>query len=369
MNGRFAVRLYGRDLPAAGVQASAWFIGPQLRVAAEPGPALDVPVDQLRVDTGGFDHDRLYLGWEAADGRLSISPVDAAAQATLVGTAPALLEAALQQHVRGTRRRSRQWQLIAGIAAAAVLMLASLWWTYGALVSWAADHVPVETEAKLGAATVAELKTGGKLIEQGPAVDALREIGGRLTAGSRYTYHWSVLDEPSINAFAAPGGQVVVHRGLIAAAKTPEELAGVLAHEVQHIEQRHTLKSMINGLGVAALATVALGDVSAMAGMLAYQIGTLHYSRDLEAEADRLGLDALVRARIAPDGMAEFFRTLEKQAPQMPIALLSSHPATEARVAAIEAGIAALPKQDYPPLAIDWAAVQASVRPDDAAAP
>lgn len=369
MNGHFTVRLYGRDLPAAGVPASAWFVGQHLRVVAEPGPELDVAVDQLRIDTGGFDHDRLYLGWDTPAGRLSISPVDAAAEATLVGTAPTRLDAALQRHARGTRRSRHQWRLITGAAAAAALLLASLWWTYGALVSWAADHVPPEAEAKLGAATLAELKKGGKLIEQGPAVDALREIGGRLTAGSRYTYHWALLDEPSINAFAAPGGQVVVHRGLIAAARTPEELAGVLAHEVQHIEQRHTLKSMINGLGVAALATVVLGDVSAVAGMLAYQIGTLSYSRDLEAQADRLGLDALVRARIAPDGMAHFFRTLEKQAPQMPIALLSSHPATDARIEAIEAGIAALPKQDYPPLAIDWAAVQASVSPDRAAAP
>ena len=106
----------------------------------------------------------------------------------------------------------------------------------------------------------------------------------------------------------------------------------------------------------------SLGDVSAMAGVLAYQVGTLSYSRDLEAEADRLGLQALVRADIAPDGMASFFRTLEKEAPQMPIELLSSHPATDARIDAIEAGIAALPKHDYPPLAIDWAAVQASVK-------
>lgn len=363
MNGQFAATLYGRDLHAAGVPVQARFVGNRLQIDGDS--ALEVAADQIRVDTGGFDHDRLYLGWDTPAGRLSITPADAAARATLLGTAPALLETALRHHVRGNQRVRAQWIVLGGITASIALLLASLWWTYGAVVSWAADHVPADVEAKLGAATLAELKKGGKLIEQGPAVDAVREIGARLTRGSRYQYHWAVLDEPSINAFAAPGGQVVVHRGLIAAAKTPEELAGVLAHEVQHIEQRHTLKSMINGLGVAALATVVLGDVSAMAGVLAYQVGTLSYSRDLEAEADRLGLDALARARIAPEGMAHFFRTLEKEAPQMPIELLSSHPATDARIDAIEAGIAALPKQGYLPLAIDWPAVQASISRDD----
>lgn len=362
MNGRFAARLYGRELHSAGVAVSARFVGNRLQI--EGDTELEIAADQISVDTGGFDHDRLYLGWDTAAGRMSITPDDAAARATLLGTAPAVLEAALRRHVQGNQRSRTKWIVLGSMAASVVLLLGGLWWSYGAVVDWAAGHVPVEVEAKLGEATVAELKKSGKLIESGPAVDAVREIGDQLTKGSRYQYHWAVLDEPSINAFAAPGGQVVVHRGLIAAAKTPEELAGVLAHEVQHIEQRHTLKSMINGLGVATLATVVLGDVSAMAGVLAYQVGTLSYSRDLEAEADRLGLQALARAHIAPAGMASFFRTLEKEAPQMPIELLSSHPATDARIDAIEAGIAALPKQDYPPLAIDWAAVQASVKKD-----
>ena len=367
MNGRWSARLYGRGLPSAGLPVTAGFVGNRLHV---DGPAVhDVPADRLAVETGGFDHDQLFLAWDSADGRLSLTPADAAARATLLGTAAPALEPALRRHQAGNRRERTKWIVLGSLAATLVLALFGLWWGYGAVVDWAADHVPVEVEEKLGTSALAELEQGGKLIEDGPAVEALQAIGARLTAGSRYRYQWRVLDEDSVNAFAAPGGQVVVHRGLIAAAQTPEELAGVLAHEVQHIEQRHTLKSMINGLGVAALATVALGDVSAMAGVLAYQIGTLSYSRDLEAEADRLGLAALSRARIAPDGMASFFRTLEKEAPQMPIALLSSHPATEDRIEAIEAGIRALPKQDYAPITVDWAAVLDSVRKEPPPAP
>lgn len=359
MNGRFAARLYGRALPPAGAPVSAWFIGNRLHV--EGDAPHDVPADRITVETGGFDHDQLFLSWDGHDGRLSLSPTDAAAHATLLGTAAPALEAALRRHQQGRRRERTKWIVLGSVTATLLLAIVGLWWGYGAVVDWAAEHVPVEVEEKLGESALAELKRSGKLIEDGAALDAVRQIGERLTAGSRYRYHWAVLDDDSINAFAAPGGQVVVHRGLIAAAKTPEELAGVLAHEVQHIEQRHTLKSMINGLGVAALATVALGDVSAMAGVLAYQIGTLSFSRELEAEADRLGLAALVRADIAPDGMARFFRTMAREAPQMPIALLSSHPATDDRIDAIEAGISALPVRVYPPLAVDWPAVLDSV--------
>ncbi len=366
MNGRFAARLYAPHLPSAGIAVDATFVGNRLHV--EGSDAQQVDANAITVHIGGFDHDQLQLCWTAmhdhAAVQWALTPVDAAARATALGTAPAALEPALRKFRRRGQRMSAKWWLLGGTAATLVLAIVAAWWSYGALLDWAASRVPPEVEAKLGEATVSELRKAGRLIDKGPAVDAVTEIGNKLTAGSRYQYHWAVLDEASINAFAAPGGHVVVHRGLIEAAKTPEELAGVLAHEVQHIEQRHTLKAMMNGVGWAALSTAVLGDVSAMVGVLAYQVGTLSYSRDLEAEADRLGLAALVKADIAPGGMVDFFRTLEKEGEKRgnaaPIALLSSHPATDSRIAAIEADLAKLPAKTYPPLAIDWPAVQAS---------
>lgn len=363
MSQTFAALLYGRDLPPAGLKVSAQFVGNRLQVGGEL--QLETVADAISVETGGFDHDTLYLGWtDPARGRLSLAPAHAAGRATLIGTAPAALEAALRRHVRDGRRGHAKWLLLGGLAATLTAVIVGVLLGYGLIVDWAVRMVPPDVEARLGAETVADLRRSGKLLDSGPAVDAVASIGGKLTAGSRYQYHWAVLDDPGINAFAAPGGHVVVHSGLIAAAKTPEELAGVLAHEVQHVEHRHTLKAMVNGLGWATAATLLLGDVSAVAGMLAYQAGTLHYSRDLETEADKQGLAALVRADIAPQGMAAFFHTMAEKAPQMPIALLSSHPATAERIATIEADIRALPVRDYPPLAIDWPAVQASLAAD-----
>lgn len=359
MNGNFAALLYGRHLPPAGLRVSAQFVGNRLMVGGDL--RLETAADALVVETGGFDHDTLYLGWtDAGHGRLSLSPADAAARATLFGTAPAALGPALRRHQNQSRHERTKWWLLGGATGVLALLVVGVMLGYGLVVDWAVRLIPAEVEDRLGASAIAELRHSGKLLDSGAAVDAVTRIGQQLTAGSRYRYHWTVLDEDSINAFAAPGGYVVVHRGLITAAKTPEELAGVLAHEVQHVESRHTLKAMVNGLGWATMATVLIGDVSAMAGVLAYQVGTTHYSRELEAEADNRGLAALVRADIAPEGMAAFFRTLAAEAPQMPIAWLSSHPATEARIATIETAIKALPAKTYPKLAIDWPAVQGS---------
>ena len=360
MSTSFAALLYGRDLPPAGLKVSAQFVGNRLQVGGDL--RLEAAAEAISVETGGFDHATLYLGWtDPQRGRLSLTPADAAARMTLLASAPAVLGPALRRHQDEGRHDRTRWWLLGGTAGLLSLLVLGIVLGYGLAVDAAVKLIPVAVEEKIGQVSVAELKASGRLLDEGPSVEAVKAIGSRLTAGSRYHYHWAVLDDASVNAFAAPGGQVVVNRGLIEAVTSAEELAGVLAHEVQHVEQRHTLKAMVNGLGWATVATVLFGDVSAIAGVIAYQVGTTHYSRDLEAEADAQGLAALVRAGIAPQGMAAFFRTLAAEAPQMPIALLSSHPATEDRIAAIEAGIAALPKQDYTPLAIDWPAIQASL--------
>ena len=142
-----------------------------------------------------------------------------------------------------------------------------------------------------------------------------------------------------------PGGIIVVHTGLLRQAGSPGELAGVLAHEVQHVEQRHSLRQMITSLGWGALVAVTIGDISAVAAMLAHQAGTMYFSRDMEEEADRLGVQALQRARIRPDGMLTFFQKLgeeNKDKAQAP-GWISSHPQTAARVQRVTALIDATP--------------------------
>jgi predicted Zn-dependent protease len=180
----------------------------------------------------------------------------------------------------------------------------------------------------------------------------VRELGARLTAGSAFQYEFHVAENPAINAFALPGGVIVVHTGLLRAARRPEELAGVLAHEVQHVEQRHSLKAMIKDTGMRGLWAAVSGDLGGtLAGQAALKLGSLRFSRDAEREADVRGFETLVKLDIDPQGMVDFFGTMSKQAGASPPAWLSTHPSSEDRQQSLLAMRAALGKRNFPPLA------------------
>jgi predicted Zn-dependent protease len=133
-----------------------------------------------------------------------------------------------------------------------------------------------------------------------------------------------------------PGGIIVVNSGLISATRRPEELAGVLAHEIQHVEQRHSLRGAIQDLGLRGLWTVATGDVGAtLAGQAAVELTSRKFSRDDEREADQGAFDLLVQHRIDPSAMADFFTTLDKRVDAQIPELLSTHPASAERKRAL----------------------------------
>jgi predicted Zn-dependent protease len=157
-----------------------------------------------------------------------------------------------------------------------------------------------------------------------------------------------------------PGGYVVVNTGLIRAADSAEEVAGVLAHEVQHVERRHTLKNMLHSLGFHALMALALGDISGTAlGNVATTLSELKFGRDLESEADTLGLKALKKAGIAPQGMVSFFAKLAKQEKDAaPPALLSTHPASDERMQALNKLVQEQGTWPSTPLPYDWVSIK-----------
>jgi predicted Zn-dependent protease len=145
-----------------------------------------------------------------------------------------------------------------------------------------------------------------------------------------------------VNAFAAPGGYIVLFRGLLDLTDSAEELAGVLAHEVQHILQRHVTRLLLEHASTGLLLAALTGDVSgtvvfALEG--ARLLGTLQHSRQHETEADTAGLRMLVAANIDPAGMVSLFARLRTAGQQVPDVLqyLSTHPDTAQRIATLKA--------------------------------
>ena len=228
-------------------------------------------------------------------------------------------------------------------------------WGVPALGNAVAAAVPPAWEADLGKSVVEEIVPANERCEDRARVAAIQALVDQLVAakpGTPYKYRVTLSKDAMVNAFAAPGGYIVVNQGLLARTKRPEELAGVLAHEIQHVEQRHATKAICREFTMGALIKAAAGgsgDLAAAAGA-AKALGGLSYSRQAEEEADLKGMALLKAARLDPHGMVAAFEMLADEGGDLPASLsyLSTHPQTGQRVAALKRAAAKAP---YRPVA------------------
>jgi len=192
-------------------------------------------------------------------------------------------------------------------------------WVYAipAMTNAVADRVPTTWEEKLGQDYYQALFKES-IKEPDPEVKkALDEISRRLLASvPDQPYHFRVYVHPSkmVNAMALPGGTIVVFQGLINATETPEELAGVMAHEFQHVLKRHSTRGIIRSEAINIFATIVSGDstmnVLLQAGGL---LEFLRYSRELESQADSEGMKMMLASQVDPQGMVRVFEKLEEE--------------------------------------------------------
>jgi Zn-dependent protease with chaperone function len=311
---------------------------------------------ELRIREVGFGRQIGYeLAWDQADGTRAVHVMDAAAVSALLA-APSLAKSVQMHTLQAAQRRrvvgrSLGWIFIGALVSVPVILILLFIWQADRIAGALVNRVPIAQEIEMGKDAFADLQSSLSLEDRGPAFDAVREIGKRLSQGSNYPFEFHVARDTAINAFALPGGIVVVNSGLIAATHRPEELAGVLAHEIQHVEQRHSLRAAFKQLGLRGMSTLVTGDVaSSVLSQAALQLTSLQFSRADEADADAKGFESLVRHDIDPQGMIDFFATMEKQAGPKPPAFLSTHPADHDRQAVLAEKISGLGRHDYLPL-------------------
>ncbi len=351
---------------AARQRARVQLMGTGLEILTESGAHLWWPYAEIRQTQGSYagEQVRLERGGELPEALLL---PDAGVLGALHRVAP---ESARRFHDPG-RRRLRV-PLVVGAGLAALGVAAALYlWAIPLLASGLASQVPVSWEEQLGKTVVEQLAPAEKRCTEADALRQLDRIARKLAAAvpeSPYTVRVFVVDRSAVNAFAAPGGYIVVFRGLIDRAESPEELAGVLAHELQHIVRRHVTRSLFQHASTGLLLTAVTGDVT---GVLAYGIevartlGSLRYSRRSEEEADAEGLRTLRAAGIDPAGMIAFFESLRRTGRELPDALayLSTHPATGERIARLRELAAAPGGRPAPVLTPDeWAALKTICR-------
>jgi len=262
---------------------------------------------------------------------------------------------------RSSKRR-RNLLLTFVILAFVILLGIGTYLTILTVARRAIQALPISVDKEIGDFAIENMDLQGSPVEDEVVIAAIQEMVSRLekhAAIKGFEYHVQVIDADIVNAFALPGGQIVVYTGLIKSSKRPEQVAGVVAHEIAHVTRRHGLQRIGHSIGIAALVNGLLGDVGglvAVAGEL-LELSTINkYSRDHEAEADEEGIRMLHAAGIDPLGMAEFFQVMKDTHGDLPtvVSWISTHPEHDARIDAIKKQLATLPKKKYTPLEIDW---------------
>lgn len=240
------------------------------------------------------------------------------------------------------------------LAIVALLAILGGTWVWGgqAAGGLAAATLPIALEQRLGASVMQSLAPEEARCNEPARREALNALVARLESAipdSPYTWRVSLVDGP-VNAFAAPGGHIVIFDGLVELVSSPEELAGVLAHEMQHVEQRHSVRALFRQMTFNAL-LAALGAHESWAAGSGSLLTALAFAREDESSADREGLKMLERAGIDGSAMADVFRKFAEMELDMPAAAsyLSTHPDNAERAAVLES-LAAPARPDHKPV-------------------
>jgi len=269
----------------------------------------------------------------------------------------------LAEHQRANNVANSLWGTV-------FVVLALLgWFGYRSLPQVSAlfiDLIPTEVDVQLGDFAYDNMGKEGVELKSAEVVEPVEQIVERLTADieGEWEFKVHVVEADILNAYALPGGNIVVYTGLIEESTKAEELAGVLAHEIAHVTQRHGMSRILEAAGVALVANVLLGDVEGLLalGVELFSASAVNsYSRDSESEADSVGLQYLLQGNIDPSGMVDFFKIMESEEGEIEEMIplwMRSHPETESRIESLQAQIQSLPEKKYVDLNINWVEYQ-----------
>jgi predicted Zn-dependent protease len=229
------------------------------------------------------------------------------------------------------------------------------------------DDLSSAQESILGAEIMRRVRTANTFVSDSEISQYLADLGYKLVSMSSdpdQRFEFFLVNDSVINAFALPGGYVGIHSGLVLSSKTESELAGVIAHEVAHVQQRHVARMLtaqkklgvasLAGLGLAILASRSSGQL-AEAALVASQAAPMHamlrFSRDHEREADRVGLGIIVAAGFDPYATVDFFNELYRETRiyqnDLP-GYLRTHPMTYERIGDLKSRLNSFEKRKIP---------------------
>ncbi len=294
---------------------------------------------------------------------------------TLVVDDPDFLENCLEispvDFSKTGRKNSFNWKVfLAGILVLILFFYGALKIAPNYFVEQFVEKIPVEWEETLGdmvlSAFPVDPDPDPKIIQL--LQNIIRLLKQSVPEGTPYDLKVYILPTNKVNALALPGGNIIIFEGLLKLADSPEELAGVLAHEAQHIFLKHSTQGILRNFASGVLLALVMGDANAvMDGLvsMAGQLNTLGFSRKMELEADRKGMELMLHAKINPRGMLSIFEKLMKEELRLEnskrsnsskkdvneiFSYLSTHPSAKSRLKILEDQIQENAKKLWIPL-------------------
>lgn len=337
-----------------------------LSIAGLTLPPLNWAYQALRLSEADGKHAPMRVTHEAdEDARLVVADP---------GFLPALLAHAPQLDPR-RRGRRRAMEIVLGSIAIIAFVGGVLWFGLPLLAKPIAAIVPQAFQDRLGAQVISFVGGKSATCADPAGLRALERLSDRLQTGLERppTVDIRVVDNAMVNALAAPGGHIVVFRGLLDKAESANEVAGVLAHEMGHVVHHHSMQALVRHYAISLVVTVLTGNDAFLgnAGTLLLQFA---YSREAEAEADATAVDILDGAGLRSDGLAQFFARIEKGEKKDSTSLwryVNTHPPTNERIAALNNHPAqpkrpgGKPDELIPALShADWTALKAICKKD-----
>ncbi len=317
-----------------------------LRIDLDDGALLNWPYGTIRQTQGAYAGEQVRLEYGAEPAQvLLIEDLS-----FLTSFHQVLPNRAGGFHNPAKRLQRFQLTIVAGCASVA-LLLGTYFWGIPTFAMLAAPWVPVSWEEKLGDSMIEQVAPAELRCSDPQRLAKIEELVKAMLATqgeTEYRFKIHVVNQPIFNALAAPGGHIVIFRGLLDRTENAEELAGVLAHELQHILKRHVTRSLLEYASTSFLVAAVIGDVSGIVSFgveAAQMLAQMRFSRQHESEADEAGLQMLLASQIDPAGMIAFFEAVRKEEGQGSSALsfIASHPQTEVRIARLKSLIAASP--------------------------
>lgn len=317
---------------------------------------ISLPMANLKVSQGGTGNRYVYFthedhpGWTISTDDKKVLKYDAVKR-----------DEGRKKSVSKIKRNRRflkisVWSLVGLVASSLVLF----YLFRGEIVESVAQQVPPEWEQEISESMLESALVGKTVLDDPNIITELDKITEPLVANvtnKDFKFSFTIVEDETLNAYALPGGAIVIHSGLIAKADHVNEVAGVLAHEISHVTRRHHIRGIVDKLGFFVLLRAFLGDAAGIGTELAVlgsSLEALRYSRDYELEADESGWELMLKANLDPNGMIAFFEQLQHEHGDMPAeaSFLSTHPATEERIEKLKAK--AQSKTDYTPIDIDF---------------